>query len=465
MGIRKKLFGLALLAAAWCWATAAVGGEPAYRLPGGAADYGDPYIGAGFRALFTCSAHFLMDRPLDDILRVELSDTTALGLPAPEIDAARGLVRAGDGHGARATAAFRDSMGCTLLPPHWTDGDIPRLPYVRRLPERNDPALDYPLGDRVRARPSPPQQALIDRAFDGETYGKGTLTAGVLVIREGRAVAEQYRPGFGPHSGYRTWSTAKSISASLIGIAVGDGLIDLDSPIPIAEWQGPADPRGAITWKQLMWMSSGLWSQGSNTNAVYFAGQDAASSAATSPLEAPPGERWKYANNDTLLLLLGLRRVLADDLSYLRFPYDRLLQRIGMHHTWMETDHQGNFIGSSQVYTTARDLGRFALLYLEDGMWNGERILPEGWSEFVASPAPAFPAEPGRTGYGAQFWLLGGVEGLPPGTYTTSGNKGQHATLLPEHDMVVVRTGVDPAGRRWDHPKFVKDVLEAFARD
>ena len=133
-----------------------------------------------------------------------------------------------------------------------------------------------------------------------------------------------------------------------------------------------------------------------------------------------------------------------------------------MHHTWMESDHLGNFIGSSQVYTTARDLGRFGLLYLQNGVWAGERILPEGWTAFAANPAPASTTDKGSQGYGAQFWLLNGVAGLPSGTYTTSGNKGQHATIIPAHDMVVVRTGVDPQGSRWDHPQFVADVIDTF---
>jgi CubicO group peptidase (beta-lactamase class C family) len=405
-----------------------------------------------------------MGRPLDDILRVELADTAHQQLPAPQIDVEHLLVRAADGRGRWVTAAFRDTMGCTLLPPDWTDARIRQLPYADRTPGSNDPTLDYPLGDGVDLEPNPQLEAVLDQAFDGETFGARTLTAGVLIMRDGHLLAERYREGFGPHQGYRTWSTAKSITATLIGIAAGDGLIDLDAPIGLRAWGGPADPRAAITWKQLLWMSSGLWSRGANTYALYFAGQDAASAALDNPLEAEPGQRWQYANNDTLLLLLGLRQVLDDDPTYLRYPYDRLLSRIGMHHTWMETDHAGNFIGSSQVYTTARDLGRFAQLYLQKGIWAGERILPEGWTDFVASPAPAFPAESGRRGYGAQFWLLGGVEGLPADVYTTSGNKGQHATIVPSGKLVVVRTGVDPLGQRWNHARFVRRVMDVLAR-
>lgn len=447
------------LCAGWVQAQSQAGH---YQLPAGAASYQNPYIAAGFRALFTCSAHFLMQRPLQDILAVELADTAGQELPDPVIDPERMLVRASDGRGGEVIAVFRRNMGCTVLPPDWTDADIPRLPYVSLRWPANDPAVDFPLGDRAAPNPGTAQQALLDQAFDGHTYGDNTVTAGIVIIHDGRIVAERYRPGFGIHQGYRTWSTAKSISATLIAIAAKDGLITLDDPVPLEQWDQLADPRSVITWKQLLWMSSGLYSQGSNTNGVYFAGQDAASAATTSPLETEPGERWKYANNDTLLLLLGLRQALNNDLTYLRYPYDELLHRIGMYHTWMETDHAGNFIGSSQVYTTARDLGRFGLLYLQNGVWNGERLLPQGWVDFVARPAPALRTDQGRQGYGAQFWLYGGVESLPEGTYTTSGNKGQHATIIPAHDMVVVRTGVDPLGFRWNQPRFVRDAIDAF---
>ncbi|HIL94374.1 MAG TPA: class C beta-lactamase-related serine hydrolase [Pseudomonadales bacterium] len=228
------------------------------------------------------------------------------------------------------------------------------------------------------------------------------------------------------------------------------------------EWSYPGDLRAKITPNHLLWMSSGLWSEGSNTNAVYFAGQDVISGATTTHLEAEPGTRWKYANNDTLLLLRGLRHVLNDDLRYLRYPYDELFSRIGMHHTWMETDHQGNFIGSSQVYTTARDLSRLGLLYLNDGIWQGKRLLPKGWSDFVATAAPSLPREKGRRGYGAQFWLLDEMPGVPKGTYTTAGNKGQYATVVPQYNMVVVRTGVDPIGSRWAQDQLVVDIIKAF---
>jgi len=359
-----------------------------YQRPAGIADKSEPLIAAGYRALFTCSAHFFSGRALDDIKKVELVDVEDLGYPDPVIDVRRRLVTATDASGKIVRiAAFRDSMGCTLLPPHWSLKDVPRLPSVAYAPPPDVSSLEFPAGDldtmpedgldtRFRAL-----RSVLERAFDGSTYGNesGFVTTAVVIVKDGKLIAERYRPGFGIYSGYRTWSTAKSISATLIGIASGEGILNIDDTASIPEWAYPGDPRRVITYKHLLWMSSGLFSGGSNTDAIYFGGQDVISAATTTPLEVEPGTRWKYANNDTLLLMRALRHRLSNDLDYLRFPYDKLLHPLGMYNTRMETDHLGNFIGSSQTYTTARDLTRFGMLLANDGVWNGRRLLPKGW--------------------------------------------------------------------------------------
>jgi CubicO group peptidase (beta-lactamase class C family) len=249
-----------------------------------------------------------------------------------------------------------------------------------------------------------------------------------------------------------------------MAIASKQGLLRFDDPVSIPEWSYPGDPRQAITYKHLMWMSSGLFTGGDNTYSVYFGGEDVVSAATGTHLEVPPGTRWKYSNNDTLLLLRALRYLLADDLKYLRFPYDELFHPLGMYHTRMEVDHLGNFVGSSQTYTTARDLARFGLLLANDGLWNGKRLLPEGWVKFSSTPAPTRPAASGQWGYGAQFWLLDQMPGVPPGTFTTAGNKGQFVTIVPGHDLVIVRTGVDPLGKRWAPDQLVAAVVDALIK-
>jgi CubicO group peptidase (beta-lactamase class C family) len=462
----------ALIVILFCAITPALAAQP-YQRPAGIADDKEPLIVAGYRALFTCSAHFFAGRPLEDIKRLELVDVQDLGYPDPVIDEQRKLVTATDIPGRIVrVAAFRDTMGCTLLPPHWGMGDVARLPYVQYAPPPAGAALPFPAGDRTDL-PAEGVDAhyrelapVLERAFDGRSYADapGVVTTAVLILKDGKLVAERYRPGFGLYSGYRTWSTAKSITAALIAIAAKQGILDLDAPASIPEWGYPGDPRQAITYKQLLWMSSGLVSGGPNTNAIYFGGQDIVSAATTTALEAPPGTRWKYANNDSLLLLRALRHLLADDLRYLRFPYDELLHPLGMYHTRMEIDHLGNFVGSSQTYTTARDLARFGLLLAADGVWNGKRLLPEGWVKFSTTPAPSKRPVVNQWGYGAQFWLLDQMPGVPPGTYTTAGNKGQFVSVVPGHDLVIVRTGVDPDGKRFQQDRLVAAVVDALRR-
>ena len=470
----KARAGVAHLVGSFCslalFAAAAIAAAP-YQQPAGIGDLKDPVIIAGYRALFTCSAHFFAGRPLDDIAKVELEEMSGLGYPDPVIDEQRRVVTAKDPSGSVVrVAAFRDTMGCTILPPHLAMGDVPRLPYVPYAPPPNLESVDFPRGDKVAlgadglAAGYGPLGGVLDRALDGKSYSDkaGTVTAGVLVVKAGRIVAERYRPGFGVHSGYRTWSTSKSITAVLMAIAARQGIVDLEGPADIPEWSAAGDPRQAITYKHLMWMSSGLAGGGDNSYAVYFGGQDVVSAATTTALEAPPGTRWKYANNDTLLLIRALRHRLDDDLRFMRFPYDELLHPLGMYHTRMEMDYLGTFVSSSQTYTTARDLARFGVFLSNDGRIDGRRLLPEGWLRFAATPAPTRPPVANQMGYGAQFWLLDQMPGVPPGTYTTAGRKGQYVTVVPGHDLVIVRTGVDPEGKRFRQDQLVADVVRAL---
>jgi len=189
--------------------------------------------------------------------------------------------------------------------------------------------------------------------------------------------------------------------------------------------------------------------------------------ALTHELVAPPGTRWFYANDDALILSYLLRARLGDEKKYLAFPYARLFQRIGMLHTTAETDWDGTFILSSQVWTTARDLARFGMLLANDGVWNGERILPEGWVKLMATPAPVQPpakrsdgAE--QAGYGGDIWLFGARHGLPEGTMAAMGNRGQYVVIVPSRKIVIVRRGFDGEDARFAVDKFAADVLKVL---
>lgn len=438
----------------------------------------DRALAAGYKAAFLCSGIFNAgqteeEATADDLTRIYPGYRPLIGdLPA-EIDRERRRVLVHfSGAMPPRVAQWRRFLGCTQLPTGADpDGDLqpPQLAVEIRMRDLSGiDALVWPQGDADALRSLPESQhdaleAVLSSALDRATYGDGTETTAVLVVRDGHIVGERYRSGYNQHRPQRTWSVAKSIAVTVIGAAVQQNLIDLDGPAPVPAWQTPGDPRAAITWHNLLHMGSGLWSPfaGNRTDAIYFGGQAVTDSISGLPLDTAPGTRWRYANNDTLIAARALRSVLGDGDRALAFPFTDLLWQIGMTRTTPETDWQGNFIFSSQVWTTARDLGRLGILYLNDGVWQGERILPEGWSEYVSTPAPAQPTGRGGIGYGAQFWLFGPEQGLPVGTYAAMGNRGQYVMIVPERNIVIVRRGFDAVGdgERFDIARFSRDVL------
>ena len=419
---------------------------------------------AGYKAAFTCSAHFNAGRTVEEIAGDELNRIyrdyreEMAALPDAVIDEEGKTVSVSYEGGARI-AAWRPYLGCVQLPTMAgmeAVKDMPRVTFPQSktapkpLPERlsNDPGL----------------LDIVEAAFDRATYGEGTETTAVLVVKDGAIIAETYRDGFDATTPQRTWSVAKSIAGTVIGAAVEDGILKVEEPAGLAAWSSPADPRGKITLQNLLHMSSGLTSSaaGNRTDDVYFGGGRVIDHAVTNRLVAEPGTHWRYANNDTMLAMRVLHERMKSDRKYLEYPFEKVLRPLGMDHTFLETDWNGDFIMSSQVWTTARDLARLGLLYLNDGVWNGKRILPEGWAEYVATPAPAQPQRgEDAPGYGAQFWLFGERQGLPEGSYAAQGNRGQYLMIIPSEDVLIVRRGFDDGGG-FDIARFSADILKAL---
>ncbi|WP_425409638.1 serine hydrolase domain-containing protein [Hyphococcus sp.] len=432
---------------------------------------------AGYKAAFTCSAHFNAGRTVEEIAGDELhriydgyrEAMAALQDAVIDEDAKRVSVSYSEDAPPRI-AQWRPMLGCAQAPAMTATFDLPTIDLERK--DRSGES--WPAGDKINGDifADTPQgfnlAAVTADAFDRETYGEGTETTAVLVVENGVIVAEKYREGFDATTPQRTWSVAKSIAASVIGAAVQQDLIEVDAPAGLAAWSAPGDPRGDITLENLLHMSSGLTSPhaGNRTDDVYFGGGRVADHAVTNRLVAAPGTRWRYANNDTMAAMRALRERMNDDQAFLEFPFTSLLVPLGMDHTFLETDWNGDFVMSSQVWTTARDLARLGLLYLNDGVWEGERILPKGWAGYVAAPAPAQPpltradgsAVPG---YGAQFWLYGERHGLPEGTYAARGNRGQYLVIIPTRNILIVRRGFDDGGG-FDLARFSADILDAL---
>ena len=455
-------------------AALAVSASAAFAQEGGNTDDMDLALAAGWKAAFTCSDLFTAGQSMAEIDQNDLSgiypdyqrafDT----LPKPQVNTAMKTVSVTySGMMPPRIAAWRPGFGCTQLPIGADSSMISFLPHFASWPtapaQDRGSAIGANVKIQLRTEEAERLEAPVSFAFDERTYGNGTRTSAVLVVREGQVVAERYALGVDHETPQRTWSAGKSIAATVLGAARRNGLIDIDYPAVIADWNNGADPRRAITIRNLMHMASGLDSgeSGSRTDRIYFGGGRVVDQAASKVLEAMPGTRFKYSNNDTLIAMRSLRESMKDDNAFHRFPYEGLLNKIGAAHTTLEIDWNGDFIASSQVWSTARDLARVGQLYLQDGMWGNERLLPEGWAEFVRTPAPAQPES--GPGYGAQFWLMNDAPGIPEGTFYMAGNRGQYVVIVPSMNAVIVRRGYDVnGGARFEINDFTRDVLLAL---
>jgi len=435
---------------------------------------------AGYKAAFTCSGTFNAGKTIESISNLELNliypnyRETLKGLPAAIINEQEKWVSVKYSITMPPRiSAWRENLGCSQLPMGASVDDIAMLPKLK-LASKNRTLKDknWPIGDQLTKNKTPARlQAVLDKAFDHQTYGEGTETSAVLVTSASNMIGEAYRDGYSPFVSQRTWSVAKSIAVSIIGVAVKEDLLDVKAPAPIPEWQSKGDPRAKITLENLLHMSSGLYSGklGSRTDQLYAGGARVTDRSTEAPLDAMPGKRWRYANNDTLLSVRALRASIGDDRKYLAYPFEKLIHKIGMNTTFLETDWEGNFILSSQVWTTARDLGRLGVLYLQDGSWQGEQILPKGWATYVSTPAPNQPplqnsAGNPSWGYGAQFWLLGERFDLPKDGYLAAGHRGQYIFVIPSKDLVIVRRGYDESGADgFNITAFTRDVLKALS--
>ena len=413
-------------------------------------------LAAGYKALTLCSALHTA-RAAGAERTPQSVETNELVGVYPELQSLVGTMKAEmkgdlvsvawDEAAPPRVATWTEGRGCVIEPM----GQVAGQGAVRSPLARRTSAPDLPTG-RVQGDAAA-LNATLDRAL-AQGFGAGTNTTGVVVLQNGRLVAETYAPGFGPNTPQRTWSVAKSLAGTLIGAAVQRGEVDVEAPAAVPDWRRPGDPRAAITLEALMRMSSGLTSDtaGNRTDALYFGGTAVDEQAPGWPLLAPVGTVYRYANNDTLLAVMAIAPTFA------AHPPAELFDRLGMTHTWAETDWRGNYILSSQVWTTARDLARFGQLYVQDGVWEGERILPEGWRAFVsASTGPQPPT--GDFGYGATFWIMNRSEGVPADAFAAFGNRGQYVVIVPSRQVVLVRRGEDPAGKGFDIAAFTREVL------
>ena len=465
--IRIGLFGILL-------ALVAYGVFHSYRLA---------TLGAAYAAKVMCSAVFVSHREPETLRGEELSG--ALRWVRFKVEQSHTSVTAWF-PGVRAEQAIaRPGFGCTLVIPadskamfqrtaaptatsgldpadresessnRWIGVAKSSLLPIAALPERVEVAIEETL----------------DRAFAETDPDRPLRTRALVAVHNGQIVAERYAPGISPETPLAGWSMTKSVTNALVGILVRQGRLRVQEPAPVALWQGPDDPRGAITLDHLLRMTSGLAFDErtgavlSDVNRMLLLVPDAAGYAASKRLSSRPGSQWKYSSGTTNILSGIIRHVCCNASDYTDFPRRQLFDPLGMTSAVLERDPTGTFVGSSLMYATARDWARFGLLYINDGVWNGIRILPEGWVSYSMKPTDGAPD--GR--YGAHWWLdweepltKGETPQGHPDVYYAHGYEGQYLIAMPKRKLVVVRLGQTPDQSIINMRAMVKALLNAF---
>jgi CubicO group peptidase (beta-lactamase class C family) len=442
-------------------------------------------IQRGVQAILTCNGLYTSNRTLKQVYDQELKYLKApIGTAQGGdyvIDRENKTVTIGSGENTPVMrAAFREGVGCIILAPNQTFEVVEDLPKQNLEPLSGDPStIAWPLGDAIKTQKLPKyiDKKVLEQAsewsFERESAEQVTLS--LMVVHKGQIIHERYAEGVDMYTKTRTWSTAKSIAATLIGILVDQDKLELDAPLNI-EWlpkegNSEIDPLGKITLRHVLNMSSGLYTvdnrnmeYATGSGLAYWAGASSVNGARNRGLIREPGTYWDYENYDTLLAILAMKNALGEDKTYLEFPRKALFDKIGMRNTYVSTDRFGDFIFSSQVYTNARDLARFGMLYEQNGIWNGKRLLSEDWIHFVRTPAPS-TSERGNF-YGGQFWLVPDDRNdIPKEAYATAGNRGQYVIIVPSYDLVIVRRGLDYGKQGFNRWDLTREVLKAFPKD
>ena len=352
----------------------------------------------------------------------------------------------------KSVAAYRDGYGVTLL--RGKKAAALQAEKYPLAPEAEGPDFLTSGDSALTERLAPIAKALVDdHAYNGTPFA-------FVVLHEGKVVAERYREGITARTRLLSWSMAKSFTNALVGIMSGDGMVDIYAPTGIPEWQD--DERAAITLNDLMQMQSGLeWNEDygnrSDVNLMLHREKDMGLYALDKPLEHKPGTFWYYSSGSTNIVMRYLRGKFASDKEFLTYYRERLFAPLGIHNPVFEPDMSGTPVGSSYLYITAREFASLGQLYLNDGVFQGQRILPEGWVDYTVTPA-----SDSKDGYGSFFWLNKDKywPDIPEDMFNCQGHDGQEIFIIPSKDLVVVVLGYSPKPDRVvDWNALVRDII------
>ncbi len=434
-------------------------------------------VGTAYAAKTLCSWVFVSSRPVSDVIREDvLADNhPLLRLVRPAVDKGRRVATATFLGLAQRDAEYHPKLGCTLSigasAKALSSADIGATSRaeVKR-------AEDLPVGEPGPGMDAVKLQAAVESAFAEPDAARLKRTRALVVVYDGHIVAERYAPGFSAATPMPGWSMTKTTAAVLIGTLVRSGRLSVGQKALLPEWSSDGDPRAEITLDQLLRMTSGLHfterygDPGADVALMLFARADGAGYAIDKPLDAVPGTRWQYSSGTSnILSKLIHQAVNGSEQDYLEFPRHALFDPIGMHSAIIEPDASGTFVMSSYMYATARDWARLGQLLLQDGVWGGTRMLPEGWVKYMTMLTP----QSTRKDFGAHIWikvtppfnsLVVPPPDLPPDAFHAVGYEGQFVSVVPSRRLVVVRLGLSRGDHVWDHEMFLARLLEAFPR-
>ena len=441
-------------------------------------------VASAYYAKTLCSGMFVAGRDEQEVVFDDVLADMTFGLRHwhREVDAERKLVNITVLGVGERDAVYRPGLGCTLV----TDTTVDVL---RKQAEKYSPPAPlvhsrdlWPEGNRVdfksenKGIDAQKLKTVVDGAFL-EPRPKRALrrTRAVVVVHKGRIVAERYAKGFGPDTPQIGWSIGKSVLNALIGTLVADKRLKLDQNALFEEWTKKGDQRAAITVDNLLRMVSGLdfdephTRMLSDVRTMLFLKGDSAAYAKTEQLVNPVGTSWFYAGGSTALLSQVVRDAIGgSQAEYFSYPYRALFEPLGMTTAVVEPDAAGTFLAPAFVYASARDWARFGLLYLNNGVWQGKHILPEGWVQASLKPTPQSGGQ-----YGAHLWLdipaflrppRSDEYKLPEDAFFMLGHDGQMIAVIPSREVVVVRLGLSRRRNAWDHGAFLHQLLRAISK-
>jgi CubicO group peptidase (beta-lactamase class C family) len=414
-------------------------------------------IATGYAAKYLCSAIFISNRQQAEVEALDL-DFSIIQFVRNEVNYSDKSVTSHLLWG-KSRAIFRNNLGSILV----IDNDETKIrnqQYERNIKDINTDTLAWPMGNKIATNTNSDTalNTIANQLINKQKYG-GNVFA-FIIANKNDLIIERYSPHIQKDTRLISWSMAKSFTNALVGIMVKENKINICKPTDLAQWQN--DNRKNITINDLMHMQSGLqWNEEygnrSDVTLMLNCQKNFAEYAIDQPLKYQAGTHWYYSSGTTNIVNFLLRKKFANNQEYFEYSNNQLFKKIGIQNAIFEVDATGTQVGSSYIYATARDYARFGLLYLQNGKFNGQQILPENWVSYTTTPA-----SDSKNSYGAFFWLNKNhyYPAAPEDMYSCNGHDGQRIFIIPSKEMVIVVLGYSPKAKNGiDFNLLLHDIL------